>query len=567
MINLNAEQHISEAPVVSGEHSTFDRSHGWTGSFNAGKLNCYFIDEMLPGDVVDLRSSFFCRMTTPFYPVYGDCFIDQYFFGVPLRLVWNQWKEFNGENNTSAWVGSGPANVPLIDATSSHRSTGDLAHQMGISPRIPGAASLLGYGLISSMPFRAVRLIENEWFRNQNLQAPKLINFSSSNDTDYTLFDLPDVTRAKDLFGTLLPGTQKGNAVQIALTGYMNVYPTGDFTKNLSPANSDVSSAGIRWQSSVGTDVGANFSIGTASVSSNGNSGSKSDSGYTSVRPIPVNLIADGSHASSNFGINVNDLRQSIALQRTLERWAYSGSRYIETIRAFYHIISPDARQQRPELLAHRRTHVRMLDVTQSAPQVVGQTATPLGTVGAYSKTADNQLAFTASFTEHEYLIGLFCCRHSRSYSQGVPALFERKVFSDFYLPTLAHIGQVPVRKYRIFAEDSGNPSFGNDILGYADAWDDGYRYFESINTGLLDPAAELDASGDPSGLGAVWTYGDFYKSSPFLSASWIVEGDAEIKRTLAIQNEDQFIADVWFDYKHTRPMPTHSVPGLMDHF
>lgn len=571
MVNLNAEQLISEAPTIAGESSTLPRSHGWTGSFNAGVLNCYFVDDMLPGDIVSIRASFFARMTTPYYPVYGDIFIDQYFFFVPTRLVLpGEWQRFNGENEVSAWVDStAPTKLPEIDATSTHRYTGDLAHQMGITPRMPSAAASLGYGKVLSLPFRAYRLIGNSWFRNENYTAPKLINFGISDDTDYTLFDLYPVTRAKDFFGTLLPDQQKGTAVKIALKGYAPVYPIAELGAINTAMMADTRLDNLKWTNKAnGNQITTDSVLGIISTGSTYTRGVNGNT--SSVNAVPRNLAANfnkfyDDNTGVGVGIDVAELRQKFQLQRCLERLARSGSRYVESIRAFFGIVSPDARQQRPELLAHRRVHVRMMDVTQSAPQVVGEQATPLGTVGAYSKTADNQLAFTHSFSEHGYLLGVFCARHARSYSQGQPRLFQRKTYGDYYLPPFAHVSEQPVPKWRIYSEGSD----GNDIIGFQEAWSDGYRYFESVNCGLLDPGAELDSSGDPSGLGAVWTYGDYYKTSPTIGigSSWFFEGDAEIKRTLAIQNEDQFIADVWFDYKHTRKMPVHSVPGLVDHF
>ena len=99
--------------------------------------------------------------------------------------------------------------------------------------------------------------------------------------------------------------------------------------------------------------------------------------------------------------------------------------------------------------------------------------------------------------------------------------------------------------------------STDNEAVGYQEAWAD-YRYkpsrvsgaFRSNYTGSLDS----------------WHFADDYSSQPYLDGDWIDETDANIQRTLAVQNEPQFIGDFYFDATYTRIMPVYSVPGLLDH-
>ena len=62
------------------------------------------------------------------------------------------------------------------------------------------------------------------------------------------------------------------------------------------------------------------------------------------------------------------------------------------------------------------------------------------------------------------------------------------------------------------------------------------------------------------------WHYADNYNEAPSLSQAWMKEGDAEIQRTLAVDNEPQFIMDTIVDNTSVRPMPMYSIPGLVDH-
>ena len=62
------------------------------------------------------------------------------------------------------------------------------------------------------------------------------------------------------------------------------------------------------------------------------------------------------------------------------------------------------------------------------------------------------------------------------------------------------------------------------------------------------------------------WHYADNYTKEPSLSQAWMKEGDSEIQRTLAVENEPQFIMDTIIDNTSVRPMPMYSIPGLIDH-
>ena len=63
------------------------------------------------------------------------------------------------------------------------------------------------------------------------------------------------------------------------------------------------------------------------------------------------------------------------------------------------------------------------------------------------------------------------------------------------------------------------------------------------------------------------WHYGDEYSSLPVLSKEFLEETDLFVARTLAITNEDQFLADILIENTATRAMPTYCTPGMLDHF
>ena len=61
------------------------------------KLIPIYVDEVLPGDTFSLSCTAFGRMATPIFPIMDNLHMDAFFFFVPYRLIWDNWKQFMGE--------------------------------------------------------------------------------------------------------------------------------------------------------------------------------------------------------------------------------------------------------------------------------------------------------------------------------------------------------------------------------------------------------------------------------------------------------------------------------------
>ena len=99
---VNPQTHFAKIKQPKIQRSTFNRSHGYKTTFDAGKLIPIFVDEALPGDTFNLDATVFGRLQTPIKPIMDNIFVDVHFFSVPNRLLWDNWQKFNGEQaNTS----------------------------------------------------------------------------------------------------------------------------------------------------------------------------------------------------------------------------------------------------------------------------------------------------------------------------------------------------------------------------------------------------------------------------------------------------------------------------------
>ena len=85
--------HFSQVPAAEIQRSSFDRSHGYKTTMDEGYLVPFYVDEVLPGDTANVHVTTFARLATPIVPVMDNLFADVFFFFVPNRLVWDNFKK------------------------------------------------------------------------------------------------------------------------------------------------------------------------------------------------------------------------------------------------------------------------------------------------------------------------------------------------------------------------------------------------------------------------------------------------------------------------------------------
>jgi len=508
---------FSRVPKANIQRSSFDRSHGYKTTFNAGGLYPIFIDEALPGDTFNCKLTAFARMATPIYPIMDNLYMETFFFAVPNRLVWENWEKFNGAQEDPD--SSIDFTVPqLALGTTAELSIYDY---MGF----PLAGQLQG----SALPLRCYNLIWNEWFRDQNLQDSVTVRTDDGTDIR-SLYDILPRGKRHDYFTSSLPWPQKGDSVDI---------PLGQVAPLITDVDAGTDDIVVRRNAATAVDDGVRFGAGAAFATIAGN-----------VTAEP-NLFADLSEATAS---TINQLRQAFQIQKILERDARGGTRYVELIKSHFGVTSPDYRLQRPEFLGGGSSPINVTTV----PQTSETNTTPQGSLSAYATASLSGHGFTKSFTEHCTLIGLVNVRADLTYQQGRDRMWFRETRYDFYLPALAHIGEQAVLNREIFEFGSG-ASYDTDVWGYQGRFDE-YRYKPSMITGQFRSAnsSSLDA----------WHLSQEFDPilGPELGPDFI-EDDPPMDRVLAVPSEPDFIFDAFFSMRCARPMPLYGTPGQIDRF
>ena len=538
----SAQQHqFAEVPHADIQRSTFDRSHGLKTTFNAGELVPVYVDEALPGDTFSCNLTAFSRLATPIHPTMDNAFMDSHFFAVPVRLVWDDFEEFMGETKTYKAAGSSRLDgtpdftvaapvPPTITAGGSGEAEGSLSDYFGIPTKIAALE-------FSALWHRAYTLVWNDWFRDENLQAPKTILTTSG--ADGTTYALLNRGKKHDYFTSSLPWPQKGADVTIPIGTVAPVYGDGKtLGLNDGSTNLGLSSNGSGLFRGTTGDYG-----GTPGETESGATGATSKS-YGVVASGDSGLYADLTGATA---ATINQLRLAFATQKFLEIQARGGSRYIEVIKNHFNVTSPDARLQRPEYLGGGSSPVNISPVAQTSST---DATTPQGNLSAIGTTVLSGHSFTKSFTEHTIIIGMVSVRTDLTYQQGLNRMFSRETIYDYYWPTLSTIGEQAVKNKEIYAQGT---SADETTFGYQERYAE-YRYKPSSITGKFRSNA--------TGTLESWHYAQEYAALPLLGDSWIQVTDTNVQRTLAVASEPQFIFDSLFKLKCTRPMPVNSVPG-----
>ena len=512
---------FSQVPRADIPRSSFNRSCGLKTAFDSGYLVPVLVDEALPGDTFNLNMTAFTRMATPLHPFMDNVFMDSFFFSVPIRLIWDNFQKFNGEQTDP-----GDSTDYVVPTMVAPASTGHANESLSDYLGIPTGVADLEH---SSLWHRAYNLIYNEWFRDQNLIDSVVVDKDDGPDTstDYVL-----LKRGKrhDYFTSCLPWPQKGDAVNLPLGTSADIKRTD--------------SSPLSWAA---YDIASNTLANGTDVQLNG-SGYVKDAVDGLTFDPRGGLYADLSDATA---ATVNELRQAFQLQKLFERDARGGTRYIEIVQSHFGVQSPDLRATRPEYLGGGSTRININPVPQTSST---DGTSPQGNLAAYGVGTLNGHGFTKSFTEHCLIIGLVSVRADLTYQQGLDRMFSRSTRYDFYWPALAHIGEQAVLNKEIYADGSANDDL---VFGYQERYAE-YRYKPSKITGKFrsNDAASLDS----------WHLAQDYASLPSLNQSFIEESPP-IDRVVVVNTEPQFLFDSYFQYRCARPMPVYSVPGLIDHF
>lgn len=413
-----------------------------------GQLIPVGLQEALPGDTFQLSSSAMIRVSPLAAPVMHPVTVRLHHFFVPHRLVWDGWEDFitGGPDGMNA---AAPPEYALDMATANDT----LWDHLGIPVGSPGVID------VSLMPLMGINLIWNEYYRDQDLQAERLI-------TDQTI---PNIGWGKDYFTTARPWSQKGPEVTLPLGTFAPVVGLGVNSAAVwTTASPTVHETGGVTSGPWPNAVGSKQPAGTQEMWAN----------QDPAHPGYPGIFADLSRAGS---VSVNDFRRGFAIQRYQEARSRYGSRYTEYLR-YLGVTPSDARLQRPEYLGGGSTRLNFSEVLQTAldtPVDPARESFGVGDLYGHGIAGLRHGGIRRFIEEHGYIHSFLSVRPKGIYMNGIQRTFLKKTKEDFWQRELQQIGQQEVLLNEIVARGGQ----GNGVFGYADRYSE-YKSTPSLVAG-----------------------------------------------------------------------------------
>lgn len=374
-----------------------------------GKLVPVQMQEVLPGDSMQLETSALVRCSPMLAPVMHPTTIRFHHWFVPSRLLWDKWEDFitGGQDNDNADT------IPQIVLTQAMIDSG-LPDYFGIPPVV---------GLsVNALPFRAYNKIYNEFYRDEDLIPTEITEDN---------IEVQNVSWGKDYFTGAKPWAQKGAELTL---------PVGD-------------SAPIRMNTSIDMPTAVR-SIGSDAVTGNVN--------IVNASSQEEGMYADLTQAS---GISAIEFREFFALQRYAEARSKHGSKYSEYLR--YLGVNPsDSRLQRPEYLGGGKSKLQFSEVLQTATDATD----PVGTMRGHGISALKTRKTRKYFEEHGFVITLMSVVPKSLYQDGVQRTWLKLDKEDFFQKELQGIGAQPVLQGEI---DCSVPENTQNTFGYTARYND----------------------------------------------------------------------------------------------
>jgi hypothetical protein len=519
---------LTQVLIKKPKRSLFPQKHDRKMSFKFGELVPTTVIEMLPGDTWASSPETLLRMAPLVAPTMHKVDATTHYFFVPNRIVWNNWEKFITDPDSGI-------EHPYIENINGF-VPGSIADYMGLPTETNIATE---NEKVNAIPFAAYFKIYDDWYRDQHVGEPILIdtpqeglgdgNNSTIGGNSAALnasISQPPPSRswARDYF------TGAGQTPTFGVDIAIPIFKDGDGVVDMAsdyafydPTFRDAAGNNI-FSGDVTTDAVGRVQVGTTQA----------------FYEPKETLVVPASEAGT-----IKMLREAIERQHFYEKQAYSGGRYNETVKAHFGANLRDARINRPELIGTVNQTFSISEVLSTAETVDA----PIGQMAGHGISAKKGRTFKYTAPEHGYIIGIISVRPKTAYQQGIPRHFSRQDFFDYCWPNFQNVGEQAILMKELYT--------GSDITA-ASELDEVFAYQRKYAEYMTTPSS---VHGDFRTTLNYWTMSRIFTLKPQLNYDFLAASKATT-RIFADETGDHIWAYVMNNTAVTRPLAKYTLPG-----
>lgn len=386
---------------------------------NLGQLIPVYLQEVVPGDQVDLNAQFLTKFQPMLKPAMQNFNAYVHYFYVPFRALWKNFKYFIAQ--TPEPGGTVPPLHPMIEFINASEVTHGvgtfLTGEHNLAPYF-GINKLYASGdiTVNAFPFLAYQHIWNEYYRHEKIHAdltPDLILPDGTSTLNPEWNKVRYRTYKDDYFTAGLPSPQLGNEATLDIQGLVDL-PV------LHKSTATINTLTTEWAS----QTKPNNAVNTTHANNDNNT---TGSGITANGLWVKTSSLDGT-------ISANDLIELQRMQEFLVRNNLAGNRYNEFIMAHFGVRVPDLRLDRPDYICGIKAPVIISEVLNMANAQGTQT----GQGNAFSEGGRGNY----EVLEHGIIMGIYSCIPTQSYTTAVQRFMYKNNPMDYYLPVFDQMGE-----------------------------------------------------------------------------------------------------------------------------
>lgn len=514
-------------------YNVFDLSHSHKTSFQFGKLYPVLTMETLPGDTFYMSTVKMIRALPLVSPVMHNFTINEHWFYVPHRIIWDGWEEFITVRQEGI-----ERLHPTMAVFRADRKPVNLQWEqcLGVYMGLPyvGTVGIMGGTTqVSALPLAAYISIWNNYYRQTQIMAAVPfelkdgVNVSLTDVSyDYAFAPLPVIWK-RDYFTAALPSPTIG--IDVPMMQDRGVYLNPDITGFNRVLKQNRTAYGV-----------GSVLLGLSGPNEELTGGAEGPS-----------VIDPNGQWQINPG-TIEMLRSAFALQSYLEKENRAGGRYKDVIQAHFNVDIPDYRVSIPEYIGSTYQNIIVSEVLSQTENADA----PLGEMAGHGISVRKGGQFKYTTLEHGTLLCLVSIvPEFVLMNRGISKMWRRNLREDYPFPSFANLGEQEILNEEINA----NHTSPQGVWGYIPRYSE-MKYQQSLVTGNM--ATTLSH----------WHLAQDVADNVALNSTFLFINQSEsiwdLTRIFGYEggNPDYFVADIYFDMKVRRALPRYDLPMSLGH-